>query len=175
MYIEHKPYINLISESICHADQLRLLPCILSCSKISQLYPCGGSSSEQSAQCDTGCEKAEYPIVCLGAESKTHEFYAKLFAEHGLTLRTDIEAATADQILPMVKNDLGIGFVPEEFIRSEKDQLSFFVLNLAEEIPPRYICIVKRTDTSLSPAAKELERMLLLSRDVDRNTQETMN
>ena len=175
MYIEHKPYINLISRKYLSCRSVTIITVYLSCSKISQLYPCGGSSSEQSAQCDTGCEKAEYPIVCLGAESKTHEFYAKLFAEHGLSLRTDIEAASADQILPMVKNDLGIGFVPEEFIRSEKDQQSFFVLNLAEEIPPRYICIVKRTDTSLSPAAKELERMLLLSRDDDRNTQETMH
>ena len=67
----------------------------------------------------------------------------------------------------MVKNDLGIGFVPEEFIRSEKDQQSFFVLHLAGEIPPRMICMVKRTDTSLSPAAKELERMLLLAKNTD--------
>ena len=128
---------------------------------------CGSSFSALADREVSFAELAEYPIVCLGAETKTHEFYAKLFADYGLTLRTDIEAATADQILPMVKNDLGIGFVPEEFVRSEKDQQSFFVLNLAGEIPPRYICIVKRTDTSLSPAAKELERMLLLSRDTD--------
>jgi len=128
---------------------------------------CGRSFAHLADREVSFAELAEYPIVCLGAETKTHEFYAKLFAAHGLTLRTDIEAATADQILPMVKNDLGIGFVPEEFVRSEKDQQSFFVLNLAGEIPPRTICIVKRTDTSLSPAVKELERMLLLAKDMD--------
>lgn len=108
-------------------------------------------------------ELSRYPIVGLGSETKTHEFYSKLFLEHGLKLHTDISAATADQILPMVKNDLGIGFVPEDFIRGEKDQQSIVVLNLTEKIPPRYICVVKRTDTFLSPAAKELERMLLFS------------
>ena len=111
-------------------------------------------------------ELAEFPIICLGPETKTHEFYSGLFSSHGLTLKAEIEAATADQVMPMVKNDLGIGFVPEEFIINEKDQNSFCVLSLAEEIPPRYISMVKRTDTSLSPAAKELERMILLCRDI---------
>lgn len=110
-------------------------------------------------------ELSGYPIICLGSETKTYEFYSGFFADHGLNLHADIEAATADQILPMVRNDLGIGFVPDEFILSEKDQQSLVVLNLAEEIPVRHICLVKRTDTSLSPAAKELERMLLLCRD----------
>ncbi len=110
-------------------------------------------------------ELLHYPIISLGAETKTYEFYTNLFAQNSLSFRADIQAATADQVLPMVKHDLGIGFVPEEFIRNEKDQKSVFVLKLADEIPPRYICIVKRTDTSLSPAAKELERMLLLYRD----------
>ena len=106
-------------------------------------------------------ELADYPMICLGHETKTHEFYSKFFAEHGLTLRADIEAATADQILPMVKNDLGIGFVPEEFIRNEKDQSSVIVISLQEKIPPRHISLVKCSDRSLSPAARALEQMIL--------------
>ena len=31
----------------------------------------------------------------------------------------EIEAATADQILPMVQSDLGIGFVPTDFLEKE--------------------------------------------------------
>ena len=110
-------------------------------------------------------ELIRYPIVSLGAETKTYEFYSDFFAVNNVSLRTDIQAATTDQILPMVEHDLGIGFVPEEFILREKDQKSIHVLRLKEEIPTRYICLVKRTDTSLTPAAKELERMLLSCRD----------
>lgn len=112
-------------------------------------------------------ELTEYPIVCLGPQTKTYDFYSKFFLENGLTLRADIEAATADQILPMVKNDLGIGFVPEEFVRQAADHRNIFVLNLKNEIPPRSICLVKRTDRSLSMAAKELERMILEKREMD--------
>ena len=70
-----------------------------------------------------------------------------------------MELCKMDRVMDMVRHDLGIGFVPEEFIRSEKDQQSIHVLRLAEEIPQRYICLVKRTDASLSPASKELEQM----------------
>lgn len=155
--------IAVVTTPLDESDLLKIVPVKI----FREAAVCGSSFSHLADREVSFAELAEYPIVCLGAETKTREFYTKLFADYGLPLRTDIEAATADQILPMVKNDLGIGFVPEEFIRNEKDQQSFFVLNLAEDIPPRYICIVKRTDTSLSPAAKELERMLLMTKDID--------
>lgn len=42
----------------------------------------------------------EIPLICLSAGTKTYAFYTELFARYGLTIRPDIEAATADQILP---------------------------------------------------------------------------
>ena len=61
-------------------------------------------------------ELLEFPLISLGADTKSFEFYSGFFAAHGLPYRPDIEAFTADQILPMVEADLGIGFVPEEFL-----------------------------------------------------------
>ncbi|MFQ8953845.1 MAG: hypothetical protein ACLR56_13105 [Oscillospiraceae bacterium] len=49
----------------------------------------------------------------------------------GLTYRPDIEAFTADQILPMVAADLGVGFVPEEFLQSEDVN----IIDLKEKFP----------------------------------------
>lgn len=134
--------------------------------EVREVAVCGSAFSELADRELTLAELAEYPIVCLGSQTKTYDFYTKLFLDHGLTLRADIEAATTDQILPMVKNDLGIGFVPEEFVRNEVNHRNIYVLNLIDEIPPRYICIVKRSDRSLSIAAKELERMILECREV---------
>ena len=37
-----------------------------------------------------------------------------LYRRNDLTLNPEFEAATTDQILPMVKNNLGIGFFPEK-------------------------------------------------------------
>lgn len=101
-----------------------------------------------------------YSIISLGTQTTTHDFYCAWFAKNGLPFAPDVEVATADQILPMVKNNLGIGFVPEEFLKDE-DSGGVFRLNLKEPVPPRCVCYMKRTDQSLSIAARELERMMI--------------
>ena len=40
----------------------------------------------------------------------TYKFYNSVFLSHGLDLSPDTEAATADQILPLVKCELGLAF-----------------------------------------------------------------
>ena len=67
--------------------------------------------------------------------------------------------ATADQILPMVKSDLGIGFVPVDFLKKENME-NLVILNMKPAIPSRNICILKRKGMSLSVAASELESLL---------------
>lgn len=106
-------------------------------------------------------ELAAYPIVCLRTQTTTYAFYERFFSSHQLPFAPDVEVATADQILPMVKNDLGIGFVPQAFVLGDAAQNNLFVLDLAEPIPKRTICLVKHMEQSLSIAAKELERMIL--------------
>lgn len=56
----------------------------------------------------------DYPLISLGRETTTYHFYEKLFLEHGAELVPDTEAATTDQVLPLVKNELGLAFLPEE-------------------------------------------------------------
>ncbi|MDO5123629.1 MAG: LysR family transcriptional regulator [Eubacteriales bacterium] len=102
----------------------------------------------------------KYPIVSLGPKTSTFEFYLKLFLEHGCTFSSDIEAATADQIIPLVKHNLGIGFVPEDFIEANREETGIYVIPLKEEIPKRYISLIKRKGRTLSPPAKELERII---------------
>ena len=77
-----------------------------------------------------------------------------------MPLRPAVEAVTSDQILPLVEADLGIGFVPEEFL-DRGYQVE--VIDLVEEIPQRDIVMIKKKGQSLSIAAKELERMVLHS------------
>lgn len=107
---------------------------------------------------------SQYPLISLETHTKTYEFYSRLFLREGITLSPDIEAATADQVLPMVKHDLGIGFVPEDFLADQKHPDTLFVLKLDTPIPERSVCLVKRSGQSLSIAAKELERMILCER-----------
>lgn len=102
---------------------------------------------------------AAHPVISLGHGTSTFEFYVTLFSKYGCPFSPDIEAATADQILPLVEHDLGIGFVPEAFLDGVRDD-TVRVIPLADPLPTRSITLVKRNDHALPPPAKELERMM---------------
>lgn len=128
---------------------------------IQDIPVCGSALSFLAEKPRTLAELTGYPIISLGPETKTFEFYSQWFLKNGLFLAPDIEAATTDQILPMVKSDLGIGFVPEEFIRAEADHRNLYALELETPIPQRPLCLVKQSGYLPSLAAKKLEEMIL--------------
>lgn len=104
-------------------------------------------------------ELSQHPIISLEKGCSTHIFYTDLFAKYGMNFHPDIEAATADQIIPIVKHNLGIGFVPEQFLYDEPNGI--YRLNLKDRIPTREICVVTRKGHSPSLAARELGKMML--------------
>ena len=104
-----------------------------------------------------------YPLIGLGEQTASFRFYSDVFGRMGMSFTPDVEAATADQILPMIKSDLGIGFVPMDFLEKENRE-NLVILNMVPDIPARNICLLKRRDISLSVAASELERRIKDSR-----------
>ncbi|MBE6707916.1 MAG: LysR family transcriptional regulator [Ruminococcaceae bacterium] len=105
----------------------------------------------------TFAELADYPIISLGSGTSTFDFYSEEFLRRGCSFSPDIEAATADQIIPLVKHGLGIGFIPEEFLESEEDIRE---ISLNVPIPAREIVLVRKKGHSLPLPAKELVEML---------------
>lgn len=105
-------------------------------------------------------ELEPYPLISMAKTTKTYEFYSRFYLSHGLTLNPDTEAATADQLLPLIKNDLGIGFVPEAFALEDIRQGTIVQIPLVENIPPRNICLIEDRSRSLSIAASTLKEML---------------
>ena len=106
-------------------------------------------------------ELKEHPLISLSKGSSTYDFYSKIFAENGLKYAPDTEVATADLILPLVKNNLGIGFLPKNLVKSDLESGEIFKLNLKEKISSRQICIAENKNVSLGVAASELKNMLL--------------
>ncbi len=102
-------------------------------------------------------ELTEYPIISLGAGTSTFDFYFEEFLKRGCSFSPDIEAATADQILPLVKYGLGVGFVPEQFIETDEHIQKIL---LDKPLPPREIVLVKKKGHSLPLPAKELVEMI---------------
>ena len=106
-------------------------------------------------------ELSEYPFISLGKDTGTRELYAEYFLDHNLAFHPDMEAATTDQILPMVEYNLGIGFYPEELARDALKNGTVCQIPLVEEVPQRDICLLLNPRQHQNAAAKELIEELL--------------
>ena len=110
------------------------------------------------------CEVSEIPVCGTAfsqlAGTKTYEAYSEWFRKNNCDFTPDIEAATADQILPMVKNNLGIGFVPEEFLEEYPNQ-GIIRLEIQETVPSRQVCYLRKKGHTMSVACREMEKMIL--------------
>lgn len=105
-------------------------------------------------------EICKHCLISLNKSTKTYEFYSGIFRKYGLDFAPDIEVSTSNQILPIVQNNLGIGFIPESFAEKELRNGEVYRLYTEQDLPPREVCIIKRTDVSLPVAARELEKVL---------------
>ena len=108
-------------------------------------------------------ELQNYPLICLGKETMTFAFYHHLFLSYGLELKPDTEAATTDQILPLVKSELGLAFIPEFMAIPAIQSHEVISIPLQETIPCRHICMVSDFQRPLSSAAKKLKDLILQS------------
>lgn len=54
-------------------------------------------------------ELQQYPLICLGSETMTYAFYNQFYLSNNLVLQPDTEAATTDQVVPLVKAGWGWG------------------------------------------------------------------
>ena len=106
-------------------------------------------------------ELQNYSFICLGRETTTFEFYKKIFLSHGLELDPDTEAATTDQILPLVKCELGLAFIPEPMAEDALKNNEIVKISLRQDIPERNICMVCDSHHPLSSAAQQLKKTII--------------
>ena len=103
----------------------------------------------------------EYPFICLGMDTTTYHFYYQLFLSYGVELVPDTEAATTDQVLPLVKSELGLAFLPEIMTRDAIQKQEIVQIQLKHEIPMRYISMVYDEKRPMNVAAQRFKKILL--------------
>ena len=67
-----------------------------------------------------------------------------------------MEAATMDQMLPMIRHNLGIGFYSETLASPAIAAGEVFRINLSETVPQRAVCFIEDTTRPQSIAMKAL-------------------
>ena len=88
----------------------------------------------------------------------TRSFYRQFFLEHDAVLKPDTEAATTDQMLTLVKSELGLAFMPAPM--AAPLLASGELVQLQEIIPSRSICLVYDHHRPLNTAARKFQQLL---------------
>ena len=74
--------------------------------------------------------------------------------------RPDTEAATTDQMLTLVKSELGLAFLPQPMAGEPLARGEIVQLHLQEIIPQRSVCLVYDHHRPLNTAARKFQQML---------------
>ena len=105
-------------------------------------------------------ELVSYPWISLTAETITRRFLNEYFEKNSLTFAPDMELATTDMILPAVRHNLGLGFIPAEFADAELKSGQVFEIKVKEKLPERNIILIYDMEYPQSIAAKEFQKFL---------------
>lgn len=103
----------------------------------------------------------QFPLICMEKNTITRQFYQKLFLEHGLSLEPSIETATADQILPLVKHELGLAFLPKAMAKEAIAHGEILCIPLKDKIPKRSVSMIYDARGPRSVAAQTFQKILL--------------
>ena len=126
--------------------------------RVREVPVCGGAYAQLCSREVSLKELTDLPLVCMNPGTTTYHLLQDYYGAHGAELAPDIEVATADQLLPLIQSNLGIGFVPEGFLEGASGVCK---IKLKEPVPEQVVCLLKRSDAPLSIAAKALEKLLI--------------
>lgn len=104
-----------------------------------------------------------YPFVSLRHSMQLRQFIDDFFAENDLSVTPDIEADSADLLIPMISHNFGLGFVPQGMAQEAIDRGEVFRLPLEKEMPKRSICMVTDPNRPRTSASREFLKSIMQS------------
>ena len=113
-------------------------------------------------------ELSAYPWISLTSEAISRRFLNEYFSKNGLQFSPDVELATTDMILPAVRYNMGIGFLPEEFAGDDLESGKVFEIDVNETLPERSIILIHDTEYPQSIASKAFQKFLAERKEQNR-------
>ena len=106
-------------------------------------------------------ELRSYPVVGLRSHMQLRQFIDSYLSEKGLLVTPDIEVDSADLLVPMIRHNFGLGFVPYDMARKAIEKGEVFKIGIDRELPARQICIISDPHHPHTNASRELYRTVL--------------
>lgn len=108
-----------------------------------------------------------YPFVSLRHSMQLRQFLDDIFAGDGVALSPDIEADSADLLVPMISHNFGLGFVPQDMAEEAIKRGQVFKVNFETELPQRYICMVTDPHHPQTNVSREFSKLITRSVNIN--------
>ncbi|MBO4375499.1 MAG: LysR family transcriptional regulator [Lachnospiraceae bacterium] len=102
----------------------------------------------------------DYPVIGYVENTETYDIYDQYFAAKGHVFQKSIEVTNPDQALSFVKNNMGIGCVPDFLADPAIEAGLVFAPKITDRLPQRKIVVI-RNETSGNSAAAILEDYII--------------
>lgn len=123
---------------------------------------CGPKFRDMCKDIHTLREVSKLPLIGLSDGTLSHEFYSDIFAEYGLEYNLDTVTQTDGQTIPLIKGNMGIGFLPETITRFY-DFSDFSKIEITDPMPDRYIVAIESVNKVRTPMVEALKNLLLVN------------
>ena len=100
-------------------------------------------------------ELNHYPFIALSQGTAGRRWLNHLFMENALEISPTIEIPTSDLIVPLAKNNLGLGIVADIFIQNELSSGEIIKLSIDAELPPRSFILCYKKNNEQKTAVKD--------------------
>ena len=105
-------------------------------------------------------ELGGYPWIGLGRETATYDLYQEFFERYDADITFDMEVATSDLLIPLIQNNLGIGFVPESLAQPLLNRKALVQIPVDCEMPVRSVKLISEKGRGNAMAADTFYRYL---------------
>ena len=104
-----------------------------------------------------------YPFIFLNKEMQFREHVESFLNKYNVKIKPVYEIDSSSMLIPLVENDCGLTFVPEESAENSIAKGRCFKVELLEEMPIRYISFVSRKNSFYSKQTREVKKAILES------------
>ena len=89
------------------------------------------------------------------------EHVESFLSKYNVKIKPVYEIDSSSMLIPLVENDCGMTFVPEESAQLSITKGGCFKVDLIEEMPTRYISFVSRKNSFYSKQTREVKKAIL--------------
>jgi len=100
-----------------------------------------------------------YPLLMLEEKTTTRRFFDQLMGKYGVEIIPEVELGSVDLLIEMAAIGLGIAYIPEYSLMSDKTGL--YKIDIKEKLPERKLAVVRNNNIPLSTAAEKFLELIL--------------